>query len=289
MLVPKNEHILHVMTDAAASLPQQVAQYAKKTQSEATQLVIMGAVFVNKERVMDPLVQIPAQTYLRVHLYPKRYPVEKVIWKNVIVEETPQYLVINKPAGIPLISTVDNFYENCDQQLQFVLRQKLFVTHRLDRATSGLAVFAKTKEFQSKFNKLLIERRVTKKYRAVSEGRVEPGRYVHYMEPKLRTPMVVVAEERAGWMRCELLVERVDERRIGNQEFFEHSIQLITGRTHQIRVQLSALHAPILGDLMYGGKMYGDLGFSSDAFALQAYALSFLDKQYQLTGSIDFW
>ena len=72
---------------------------------------------------------------------------------------------MNKPAGIPVHATLDNQVENVLHQLHVALGDSLYVTQRLDTEVSGLIVFAKTQEFQRRFNRLLAERKVTKRYR----------------------------------------------------------------------------------------------------------------------------
>jgi 23S rRNA pseudouridine1911/1915/1917 synthase len=138
-------------------------------------------------------------------------------------------------------------------------------------------VYAKTKNFLSLFNRLLAERGVQKIYRAVVEGqKLTTGLYQHSMEPSPRAPKTVVEESRPGWQECRLQILSV--KNIDDFTAQSLEIELLTGRTHQIRAQLSALNAPIRGDVLYGAKPF----FAGEEIDLTADKLSFLDHRFSL-------
>jgi 23S rRNA pseudouridine1911/1915/1917 synthase len=189
-------------------------------------------------------------------LQPKRYPVGGVDWPATVVHRNERFIVVHKPAGIPVHATLDNQIENVLHQLRVALDVPLYITQRLDTEVSGLIVFARTAEFQRQFNRFLVERTVRKRYRALLASAPETGRFVHYMEPSERSPKTIRSEAHADWLECVLRVLSVKPAgcSIPAPHAFDVEIELETGRTHQIRAQLSALGSPIVGDKLYGSR-----------------------------------
>jgi 23S rRNA pseudouridine1911/1915/1917 synthase len=135
------------------------------------------------------------------------------------------------------------------------------VVHRLDRHTSGCIVFAKTEEAHWKIGRQFENRTVDKRYLAVVEGRVEPDFQVidlplgpHPSKAKGAREKRVVRHDDLG--KPSVTLCRVRERYTlpDGRRFSLVELELKTGRTHQIRVHLSYLGHPIVGDDMYGGR-----------------------------------
>lgn len=228
-----------------------------------------GSIYVNNQRCLEN-VQIEKGTYLRVHKNPRRFPVQAFNWVDQKVFENDQILVINKPSGLPVPGTVDNIQENLAALISEELKSKVYVTHRLDVGTSGLLIFAKTKEAQAFINQKLALGEVKKFYRALVHGVDLPtGEWVHYMEPSPRAPKVVSQVQQPGWATCRLNILDQTEIFRGHSEVV---IELITGRTHQIRAQLSSMGFPIVGDQAYGSPV--NLAHHEE-ICLQAFYLDF--------------
>lgn len=235
--------------------------------SEISILLKLGAIYINNERHLNDIF-IPENTLFRVHTKPRRYNCD-FDWKPLIVYENEDFIVIDKPSGVPSHPSVDNIIENSLTQSSYALGYPLFITHRLDTLTSGLIVYAKNLQFVKSFNIQMQARSIEKKYVALVENTLPlPKNVIHYMEPSPRAPKKVSQIFTEGWVFCEL--EILDQKKI-SPDLSLLKINLLTGRTHQIRSQLSNLQAPILGDTLYGSN----LKYQPNAIALRACELQF--------------
>lgn len=129
----------------------------------------------------------------------------------------------------------------------------LGVIHRLDRPVSGVVLFARTSKALERMNEKFRERDIEKIYWAVVQQTPDPpaGKLIHYLiKDEAKNKSRAYPEERKGALKCELDYETL--RRSDNYTLVE--VHPVTGRHHQIRVQLSAIGSIIKGDLKYGAK-----------------------------------
>ncbi|MFO8088124.1 MAG: RNA pseudouridine synthase [Bacteroidales bacterium] len=133
------------------------------------------------------------------------------------------------------------------------------VVHRLDRPVSGAVIFARTSKALARMNELIKKREVIKRYWAVVNDMPEPtsGSLVHFLKKnQKKNKSFAVSEQEKGALRAEL-----DYRFLAASKSYSLlEITLHTGRHHQIRVQLSAIKAPIKGDVKYGFKRLNQNG-----------------------------
>lgn len=237
-------------------------------------LLQLGCIYVKGQREVQNIF-IEQEDYIRVHTKPRRFLADDGLWKTRIAFQNSDFVVVKKISGLPVHASVDNLQENVQAYVEKALGQKVFLTHRLDVPTRGLLVYAKNEKFQSAFNKLLIERGMSKIYRALVHGEKIPrGLVTHYMEPSPRAPKTVSTEAKPDWQECQLEILNC---RLWEPGISEVRIKLITGRTHQIRAQMSALGYPIVGDVSYGAPRQ----WLEDRIELEAAELSFTNP---LTG-----
>ena len=169
-----------------------------------------------------------------------------------IVYEDDTILVINKPAGLVVHPAAGNWSGTLLNALLHYLPQlsdvpRAGIVHRLDKDTSGLLVVAKTLEAQTSLVRQLQARTVKREYRAIVWGIMwrhgtvnQPiGRHSH-----ARTKMAISRTGKPAVTHYEVL------ERFGTNTYVR--CQLETGRTHQIRVHMQHLKAPIVGDNVYG-------------------------------------
>jgi len=208
-----------------------------------------GSVYVEGRRMREDCA-LQAGQIIRLHTRRKTYVTETPMLIERIAADHADFLVLDKPSGLPTHATLDNYIENAAYLLSQELGIALYVTHRLDVATEGLLILAKSPKAQAAINKQFAKRQVEKIYRAVTLKPVEARLHTHYMDPQSRVPKVISATPVAGWWECRLEVQSCTEF----EDDWHIQLQLLTGKTHQIRAQLAYLGAPIKGDHVYGSK-----------------------------------
>lgn len=263
--------VKHFYCTHSGPLSEVIAADLQISLTSAEDLISLGSVYVENQRCSQVSLLISEKTYLRVHTKPRRFPLTLFQESFCLIGENEDFVVLHKPSGLPVHGTVDNLQENFQALAEEKLQQKLLVTHRLDVPTEGLIVFAKNLEFQSAFNQLLKQKAVRKIYSAVLVGAEPPvGLWVHYMKPSPRAPKEVSGfAVSADWQKCEL---NLNSRTEINSHSYLVEIELLTGRTHQIRAQSSALGCPVQYDVQYGAAAHPN---RSDLISLCSQELEF--------------
>ncbi len=132
------------------------------------------------------------------------------------------------------------------------LYDTLYPVHRLDANTEGVVVFARNERTRDRLLDAFYRHETKKRYHAVVLGTTTPsGRLVHYaVKDEAQGVMRLCGEHDAGALRMELAYRTVQT----GGGWSKVEIDLLTGRTHQIRLQMAAIGHPVLGDDKYGDR-----------------------------------
>ncbi|MDR1912691.1 MAG: RluA family pseudouridine synthase [Helicobacteraceae bacterium] len=195
---------------------------------EAKRLIDDGYVYANGKRLTIARAEVSAETVFKVER-PK--PIATLY-------EDKEIKAIDKPRGA--------------ESYAIEKRLGLKLIHRLDKETSGVLCLAKTDDFLQKAIDAFRRREAIKRYLAVVEGVIAEERTIDlpvftYKGAKARS----VIDEKRGKSALSVIKPLQVE---GKRTLLE--VTIVTGRSHQIRVHLSHIGSPILGDLNYGGKPY---------------------------------
>lgn len=168
-----------------------------------------------------------------------------------------QIIVANKPYG--LLSEDDDKKPNLPALLREELGlERIFAVHRLDRTTQGLIVYAKTAEAARRLSGLILQDGLKKTYSAVAEGAPEEEsgelRDLLFFDRR-RNKSFIVRRERRGVKQARLYYETLQTVPHEGRTLSLLRICLLTGRTHQIRVQLASRRMPLVGDRRYGSRV----------------------------------
>ncbi|MBB6612305.1 RluA family pseudouridine synthase [Pontibacter sp. Tf4] len=175
-----------------------------------------------------------------------------------VLFEDNHVLVVNKPAGLLVHGDETGDVTLADLAKEYI-REKynkpgnvfIGVVHRLDRPVSGVVLLAKTSKALTRLNELFRSKKTRKIYWAVTlnKPQQESGTLVHWLvKDASRNVTKAFAKENAAGARSELNYRLLAFK----QGRYLLEVNPITGRPHQIRVQLASMRCPIAGDLKYG-------------------------------------
>lgn len=187
--------------------------------------------------------------------------------KPEIIFQNEYFLIMDKPAGLLSIKARGSLSgEKTAFDWAREIAGEVFIVHRLDMETSGLMIFARTKEAQKELSKLFEKKEIQKRYRALVWGKVKDNKGV--IEKRIK-------EFSSG--RCAVDFngkDSITEYRVLERfnEVTLLEVSLKTGRRHQIRVHLYSIEHPIVGD-----PLYGDIKKNSKypCLMLRAFSLNF--------------
>ena len=189
-----------------------------------------------------------------------------------IVYEDEDIIVLNKPAGMPIHPSLNNYYNTMANALAWYYQEqdKPFIfrcCNRLDRDTSGLTVVAKHLVSAGILSSMTGRREVHREYLAIASGHVTPEAGI-ISAPLGRKPGTII-ERMVDWDNGETAITHYHVVKT-TRHYSLVALKLETGRTHQIHIHMKHLGYPLIGDYLYNPDMR-----HIDRQALHSHKLSF--------------
>lgn len=222
------------------------------TRSKAQKKIRAGEIKINKKLANPNKIVIQGDI---IQILDQKGPEKTKTAPEVkIIYEDKNMIVLNKEAGVVVYPDSTHksgtLLDAICSKIQITDSERPGVVHRLDKETSGLIVFAKNKKTERELKRIIKERRLKKTYLTLVWGRLEPKK------GSIDIPI----------RRSEKDRKKMEAARSGREALTEYEatkyykdttlvkVNIITGRTHQIRVHFSGIGYPVVGDKKYGKK-----------------------------------
>jgi len=237
-----------------------------------------GEVLLNKE-VATPHIALKEGDKITIKEY--KEVIKKNKFKYKLLAENKDYLIVEKPAGMLTHRTdseeglADLLVKDYPEIESVGEKYRWGIVHRIDRDVSGILLIARTQKFFKHIKKQFKEREIKKIYLAVVYGKIEKP------EDDINFVIVRSKDGRMGARPTDTEGREAATHFDVIESFINYTylkIQILTGRTHQIRVHMLAYGHPILGDRVYKVKKYNS--DVCDRMFLHSYKIGF----YDLTG-----
>jgi len=183
----------------------------------------------------------PENKKIKIKYKPKKKELSE--YDDYVIEDNENFMVINKPAGLPVQAGTKSFKNLIDiiKNTKYFENLAPYIVHRIDKDTSGILIVAKNRKFAQLFTSLFRIRKIHKKYLAIVYGKVD--RNIKTMRDDL-----VYFENN----------KKISQKAISNLKIIKSNegysyieMNPITGRKHQLRKQLLNIGNPIVGDDKY--------------------------------------
>jgi len=183
----------------------------------------------------------PANKKDKIKYLPKKKEIGA--YDDYVIDNNENFIVINKPTGIPVQSGTKSFKNIIDilKNSKYFENSKPYIVHRLDKETSGVLIIAKNRKYAQLFTSLFRIRKIHKTYLAIVYGKVEKSLKV------MKDDLIYYENNKKTFQKA------VSNLRIikSNDAYSYLELNPITGRKHQLRKQLLKIRCPIIGDNKY--------------------------------------
>ncbi len=246
------------------------------SRTEARKIIDLGGVHLNGRRVRTCSLTVHAGTEIEMYIDGLPFDIFRLADAHVLYRDK-YLLVLNKPAGIDTQPTPSRYKGTLYDALLAYLgpvpgrkKPELGMVQRLDRGTSGLMVFSIHQNSHSGLSKIFLEHQVQKRYLALVENAPEPAaNEICSQLARSRRLNRMVSVQHGG----KNAITRY-QTKLASDSGALLEIELLTGRTHQIRAHMSEAGSALLGDSLYDGVMNFS-GYLLTRPMLHAYKLAF--------------
>lgn len=258
-------------------------KFPEYSRSYFRNLIDQGLITINKSKTAKASYKIKENDLIEIK-FPKviQYDLTPTEVEFGIVDIQPEFLIINKPAGLLVhpsefskaeVTLVHGLMYKFEELKELNNSERPGIVHRIDRGTSGLMIIARNTKSQIRLSNMFKDRVIKKTYLAIvkghppKNGKIELpiGRHPnqrHLMSHQSHNPKKALTYYKVlQYFKNESLVE----------------IKIVTGRTHQIRVHMAAIGHGIIGDDYYG---YQSKTINRPALHAHELAFEFKDKPY---------
>ena len=219
----------------------------------------------------------PTDEKKKIKYLPKKKEIGS--YDKYVLEDNDNFIVINKPTGIPVQSGTKSLKNIIDilKNTKYFENSKPFIVHRLDKETSGVLIIAKNRKFAQLFTSLFRLRKIHKTYLAIVYGRVNKS--------------IKIMRDNLTYFENN---KKVTQKAISNLKIIRSSedytfleLNPITGRKHQLRKQLLNIGCPIVGDDKY--FLNNRNRIKTKSLMLHAYKIKFMinNVQYNFKANYD--
>lgn len=239
------------------------------SRSKVREILNRGDIKVDGQVEFRPQLKMQQGSTVEIEYEPEKTSRSRIIPQNIpieIVYEDSDLVIINKPEGMVTQPATGNWQGTLVNALLYHyseikdlgVNERAGLINRIDKATSGLVLAGKTSKALWYYTRLFAERKIQKTYLAVIVGDVdkfikqEEMLITNYLgrNPKVRTKFAKV--DNVNGRYSETRIKLIQTLEFHGEKAALLQVEPKTGRTHQIRVHLSGIGCPILGDRLYG-------------------------------------